>query len=122
MKKKNTLLEDIALLIILLINFLNEKTKILDITQSVIKIVAQSGLQRISDVLKRIKLRFFWYQTCYNFFLGWHVFKANITALFQFKCVERFESHVKFFSFKFNFLGFSNNFVPDFENMYYLLD
>ena len=59
MKKKNTLLEDIALLIILLINFLNEKTKILDIAQSVIKIIAQSGLQRILDMLKYIKLRFF---------------------------------------------------------------
>ena len=57
----------------------------------------------------------------YKFFLGWHVFKANMTALLYFKCVECFESHVKFFSFKFNFLGFSNNFVPDFENLYYLL-
>ena len=26
-----------------------------------------------------------------------------------------------FFSFKFNFLEFCNNFIPDFENLYYLL-
>ena len=35
--------------------------------------------------------------------------------------MERFESHFEFFSFKFNFLEFCNNFVPDFENLYYLL-
>ena len=38
-----------------------------------------------------------------------------------FKCLERFESHFEFFSFKFKFLEFCNNFVPDFENLYYLL-
>ena len=38
-----------------------------------------------------------------------------------FECLERFESHFEFFSFKFNFLEFCNNFIPDFENLYYLL-
>ena len=37
------------------------------------------------------------------------------------KCLERFESHFEYFLFKFNFLEFCNNFVPDFENLYYLL-
>ena len=35
--------------------------------------------------------------------------------------MERFESHFEFFSFKFNFLELFKNFVPDFENLYYLL-
>ena len=35
--------------------------------------------------------------------------------------VWNFESHFEFFSFKFNFLEFCNNFVPKFENLYYLL-
>ena len=34
------------------------------------------------------------------------------------KCLERFESHFEFFSFKLNFLEFCDNFVPD---LYYLL-
>ena len=38
-----------------------------------------------------------------------------------FKFLERFESHSEFCSFKFNFLEFCDNFVPDFENLYYLL-
>ena len=38
-----------------------------------------------------------------------------------FKCLERFESHLECFSFKFNILEFCNNFVPDFKNLYYLL-
>ena len=39
----------------------------------------------------------------------------------QFWCLERFESQFEVFSFMFNFLEFCNNFVPDFENFYYLL-
>ena len=35
--------------------------------------------------------------------------------------VWNFEIHFEFFSFKFNFLEFCNNFVPKFENLYYLL-
>ena len=34
--------------------------------------------------------------------------------------MECFESHLEVF-FKFNFLEFCNNFVPDFGNLYYLL-
>ena len=37
------------------------------------------------------------------------------------KFLERFESHFEFFKCKFNFLEFCNSFVPDFENLYYLL-
>ena len=33
-----------------------------------------------------------------------------------------FESPFDFFLVKFNFLEFCNNFVPDFENFYYLLN
>ena len=38
-----------------------------------------------------------------------------------FKRLERFESHFDFFLFKFNFLEFCNNLIPNFENLYYLL-
>ena len=37
------------------------------------------------------------------------------------ECLERFESHFEFFSFKSNFLEFYSSLVPDFENLYYLL-
>ena len=47
--------------------------------------------------------------------------KLSNNGTLYFKCLERFESHFEFFSFKFNFLEFSNNFVPDFENLHYLL-
>ena len=47
--------------------------------------------------------------------------KLSNNETLYFKCLERFESHFEFFSFKFNFLEFSNNFVPDFENLHYLL-
>ena len=47
--------------------------------------------------------------------------KLSNNETLYFKCLELFESHFNFFSFKFNFLEFCNNFVPDFENLYYLL-
>ena len=47
--------------------------------------------------------------------------KLSNNETLYFKCLERFESHFEFFSFKFKFLEFCNNFVPDFENLYYLL-
>ena len=47
--------------------------------------------------------------------------KLSNNETLYFKCLERFERHFEFFSFKFNFLEFYNNFVPDFENLYYLL-
>ena len=47
--------------------------------------------------------------------------KLSNNETLYFKCLERFESHFEFFLFKFNFLEFCNNFVPDFENLYYLL-
>ena len=47
--------------------------------------------------------------------------KLSNNETLYFKCLERFENHFDFFSFKFNFLEFCNNFVPDFENLYYLL-
>ena len=40
---------------------------------------------------------------------------------FYSECLERFESHDEFFSFKYNFVSFCKSFVPDFENLYYLL-
>ena len=40
---------------------------------------------------------------------------------FYFECLERFESHDDFFSFKHNFVSFCKSFVPDFDNLYYLL-
>ena len=40
---------------------------------------------------------------------------------FYFVCLERFESHDEFFSFKQNFVSFCKSFVPDFENLHYLL-
>ena len=47
--------------------------------------------------------------------------KLSNNETLYFKCLERFESHFEFFSFKFNFLEFCNNFVLDFESLYYLL-
>ena len=47
--------------------------------------------------------------------------KLSNNETLYFKCLERFESHFQFFWFQFNFLEFCNNFVPDFENLYYLL-
>ena len=38
-----------------------------------------------------------------------------------FACLERFESHYEFFRLKFRFYNFSENFIPDFENLHYLL-
>ena len=40
---------------------------------------------------------------------------------FYFECLERFESHHEFFSFKYNFVSFCKPFVPDFDNLLYLL-
>ena len=40
--------------------------------------------------------------------------KLSNNETLYFKCLERFESHFDFFSFKFNFLEFCNTFIPDF--------
>ena len=40
---------------------------------------------------------------------------------FYFDCLERFESHDEFLSFKYNFVSFCKLFVPDFHNLHYLL-
>ena len=40
---------------------------------------------------------------------------------FYFECLEGFERHDKFFSFKYNFVTFCKSFVPNFENLHYLL-
>ena len=47
--------------------------------------------------------------------------KLSNNKTLYFKCPERFESHYEFFSLKLNFLKFYNNFVPNFENLRYLL-
>ena len=47
--------------------------------------------------------------------------KLSNNETLYFKFLERFESHFEFFSFKFNFLEFCNNFIPDFENLHCLL-
>ena len=38
-----------------------------------------------------------------------------------FACLTRFDSHDKFFDFKHYFFKFCNSFVPDFENLHYLV-
>ena len=40
---------------------------------------------------------------------------------FYFDCLERFGSHDESFSFTYNFVSFCISFVPDFENLHYLL-
>ena len=40
---------------------------------------------------------------------------------FYFVRLQRFGSHNEFFSFKHNFVSFCKSFVPDFENLHYLL-
>ena len=40
---------------------------------------------------------------------------------FYFECLERFENHDEFFSFKYNFVSFCKPFVPDFDNLHNLL-
>ena len=85
-KKKNSLLEDISLLIILLINFLKEKKNTRHysicyknyclkwITEDFGYVkVHKIALLLVPDILS------------YNFFLGWHVFKANVTTLLALK-------------------------------------
>ena len=85
-KKKNSLLEDISLLIILLINFLKEKkntrhysicyknycSKWITEDFGYVK-VHKIALLLVPDILS------------YNFVLGWHVFKANVTTLLALK-------------------------------------
>ena len=44
-----------------------------------------------------------------------------LKKLVYFECLERFESHDVFFSFKHNFVSFCKSFVPDFDNLYYPL-
>ena len=39
----------------------------------------------------------------------------------QFGYLERFESHYQFFLLKFRFFNFCESFIPDFENLHYLL-
>ena len=43
--------------------------------------------------------------------------KLSNNETLYFKGLESFESYFELFSFKFNFLEFCNNFVPDFENL-----
>ena len=38
-----------------------------------------------------------------------------------FACLERFESHYQFFRLKSRFFDFCESFIPDFENLHYLL-
>ena len=38
-----------------------------------------------------------------------------------FACLERFESHYQFFRLKSRFFNFCESFIPDFENLHYLL-
>ena len=40
---------------------------------------------------------------------------------FYFECLERFESHDEFFSFKYSFVSFCQPLVPDFDNLHYLV-
>ena len=47
--------------------------------------------------------------------------KLSNNKTLYFECLKRFESNFEFFLFKFNFLEFCHNFVPDFEELYYLL-
>ena len=39
----------------------------------------------------------------------------------HFACLTRFESHDEFFDFKHYFSKFCNSFVPDFENLHYIV-
>ena len=47
--------------------------------------------------------------------------KLSDNKTFYFNCLDRFECHFEFFTFKFNFLKFCSNFVREFENLYNLL-
>ena len=38
-----------------------------------------------------------------------------------FACLTRFDSHDEFFDFKHYFSKFCNSFIPDFENLHYLI-
>ena len=38
-----------------------------------------------------------------------------------FACLERFESHYQYFRLKYRFFNFCESFIPDFENLHYLL-
>ena len=43
------------------------------------------------------------------------------TDVLNFACLEHFESHCQFFRLKSRFFYFCENFIPDFENLHYLL-
>ena len=67
----------------------------------------RNHLEKLEKTERRRKLKKLW--------------KLSNNKTLHFKCLERFESHFEFFWLQFNFLEFCNNFVPDFENLYYLL-
>ena len=85
MKKKNTLLEDIALLIILLMNFFERKDKNTRHYSICYKNYCSKWITEYFGYVKvhKIALLLVPDMLSYNFFLGWHVFKANMTTLFS---------------------------------------
>ena len=85
-KKKNSLLEDISLLIILLINFLKEKKNTRHYSICYKNYCSKWITEDFGYVkVHKIALLFVPDILSYNFFLGWHVFKANVTTLLALK-------------------------------------
>ena len=83
MKKKNTLFEDIALLIILLMNFFERKDKNTRHYSICYKNYCSKWITEDFGYVKLHKIAFLLVSgmLSYNFFLGWHVLKANMTTL-----------------------------------------
>ena len=87
--KKKTLLEDIALLIIFLMNFFERKDKntrhySISYKNYCSKWIAEDfGYVKVHEIALLLVPG----MLSYNFFLGWHVFKINMTTLHVFMCM-----------------------------------
>ena len=77
-------------------------------------IVQEDWLLKVRNHLKRLEKKF--HQKKLK-----KLRKFYKTNNFYFECLERLESHDEFFNFKHNFVSFCKSFVPDFENLRYLL-
>ena len=83
MKKKNTLLEDIALLITLLMNVFERKDKNTRHCSICYKNYCSEWITEDFGYVKVHKIALLLVPDIisYIFFLGWHVFKANMSTL-----------------------------------------
>ena len=61
------------------------------------------------------------FESHYQFFRHKKIRKLASNEDLYLACLERFESHYQFFRLKYRFFNFCESFIPDFENLHYLL-